>query len=122
MLKVEPHPDYPPEDGRYLRGNDNSPVAVAIILNCDADKIPPDIERLIRAGIEAGAAISGTVPDLLPSYAELALVAVDVALGKGTLDETRAAALRALLASCRREPGDNESGASPDRSRGSRTL
>jgi tetrahydromethanopterin S-methyltransferase subunit A len=34
---------------------------VAIILNCDADKIPPDIERLVRAGIEAGAAISGTV-------------------------------------------------------------
>jgi hypothetical protein len=29
MLKVDPHPDYPPEDGRYLRGNDFSPVAVA---------------------------------------------------------------------------------------------
>jgi len=33
MLKVDPHPDYPPEDGRYLRRNDFSPVAVAIILN-----------------------------------------------------------------------------------------
>jgi len=33
MLKVSPHPDYPPEDGRYLRGNDFFPVAVAIILN-----------------------------------------------------------------------------------------
>ena len=22
MLKVDPHPDYPPEEGRYLRGND----------------------------------------------------------------------------------------------------
>ena len=21
MLKVAPHPDYPPEDGRYVRGN-----------------------------------------------------------------------------------------------------
>jgi hypothetical protein len=21
MLKVTPHPDYPPEDGRYVRGN-----------------------------------------------------------------------------------------------------
>lgn len=61
MLKVNPHPDYPPEDGRYLRGNDFSPVAVAIILNCDADKIPPDLELLVRAGIEAGAALSGTV-------------------------------------------------------------
>ncbi len=31
MLKADPHPDYPPEDGRYLTGNDCSPVAVAII-------------------------------------------------------------------------------------------
>jgi tetrahydromethanopterin S-methyltransferase subunit A len=61
MLKVEPHQDYPPEDGRYLRGNDRSPVAVAIVLHCDADKIPRDIEALVRAGIEAGAALSGTV-------------------------------------------------------------
>ncbi len=61
MLKVDPHPDYPPEDGRYLRGNDFSPVAVAIILNCDADKSPPELESLVRAGIETGAALSGTV-------------------------------------------------------------
>jgi tetrahydromethanopterin S-methyltransferase subunit A len=61
MLKVKPHPEYPPEEGRYLRGNDFSPVAVAIILNCDADKVPPELERLVRAGIESGAALSGTV-------------------------------------------------------------
>jgi tetrahydromethanopterin S-methyltransferase subunit A len=61
LLKVEPHPEYSPEDGRYLRGNDRSPVAVAIVLHCDADKIPRDIESLVRAGIEAGAALSGTV-------------------------------------------------------------
>ena len=61
MLKVAPHPDYPPEDGRYVRGNDASPVAVAIILNHDADKIPPEIENLVRAGIESGAALSGTI-------------------------------------------------------------
>jgi tetrahydromethanopterin S-methyltransferase subunit A len=61
MLKVSPHPDYPPEEGRYIRGNDGSPVAVAIVLNCDADKIPPEIESLVRAGIESGAALSGTV-------------------------------------------------------------
>ena len=57
MLKVTPHPDYPPEDGRYVRGNDASPVAVAIILNHDADKIPPEIETLVRTGIESGAAL-----------------------------------------------------------------
>ncbi|MFQ5841025.1 MAG: tetrahydromethanopterin S-methyltransferase subunit A [Thermodesulfobacteriota bacterium] len=61
MLKVSPHPDYPPEEGRYLRGNDFSPVAVAIILNCDADKIPSSLETLVRAGIESGAVLSGTV-------------------------------------------------------------
>lgn len=61
VLKAEPHPDYPPEDGRYLRGNDRSPVAVAIVLHRDADKIPADIEALVRAGFEAGAALSGTV-------------------------------------------------------------
>ncbi len=61
MLKVTPHPDYPPEEGRYVRGNDFSPAAVAIVLNCDADKIPPDLERLVRVGVETGAALSGTV-------------------------------------------------------------
>ena len=61
MLKVPPHPDYPPEEGRYLRGNDFSPVAVVIILNTEAENIPPWIEKLVRAGIEAGAAISGTL-------------------------------------------------------------
>ena len=61
MLKVNPHSDYPPEEGRYIRGNDSSPVAVAIVLNCDADKIPRDIEALVRAGLESGAALSGTV-------------------------------------------------------------
>jgi len=61
MLKVNPHPDYPPEEGRYIRGNDFSPAALAIILNCDADKIPQDLENLVRAGAESGAALSGTV-------------------------------------------------------------
>ncbi len=61
MLKVNPHPDYPVEEGRYIRGNDRSPVAVAIILNCEADKIPRELETLVRAGVESGAALSGTV-------------------------------------------------------------
>ena len=61
MLKANPSPSYPPEEGRYLRGNDFSPVAVAIILTHDADKIPPDIQALVRAGVESGAALAGTV-------------------------------------------------------------
>ncbi|MFC1926426.1 tetrahydromethanopterin S-methyltransferase subunit A [Chloroflexota bacterium] len=61
MLKVQPHEDYPPEEGRYVRGNDYSPVAVAIVLNYDEDKIPPEIEKLVHAGVESGAALSGTV-------------------------------------------------------------
>jgi tetrahydromethanopterin S-methyltransferase subunit A len=61
VLKTNPHPDYPPEDGRYLRGNDDSPVAVAVILNKPADKIPQEIEELVRIGLESGSALSGTV-------------------------------------------------------------
>jgi tetrahydromethanopterin S-methyltransferase subunit A len=61
MRKIKPHPAYPPEDGRYLRGNDYSPVAVVIILTYDAEAIPPEIEKLVRTGVEAGAALSGTL-------------------------------------------------------------
>jgi tetrahydromethanopterin S-methyltransferase subunit A len=61
MLKVPPHPAYPPEEGRYLRGNDYSPSAVVIILTTDAEAIPPEIERLVRTGVETGAALSGTL-------------------------------------------------------------
>jgi tetrahydromethanopterin S-methyltransferase subunit A len=60
-LKVEPASCYPPEEGRYLRGNDYSPVAVAVILNYDQEKIPPDIENLVRVGLESGSALSGTI-------------------------------------------------------------
>jgi tetrahydromethanopterin S-methyltransferase subunit A len=61
MLKVNPHPDYPTEEGRFIRGNDFSPVALAVILNRDADKIPLEIQALVRAGVESGAALSGTI-------------------------------------------------------------
>ena len=61
MNKATPHPGYPAEAGRYIRGNDASPVAVAIILNTDEDKIPPDLEKLVRIGAESGAALSGTI-------------------------------------------------------------
>jgi tetrahydromethanopterin S-methyltransferase subunit A len=61
VLKVEPHMEYPPEEGRYVRGNDFSPVALVVILNREEDKIPVEIEQLVRVGVESGAALSGTV-------------------------------------------------------------
>ncbi len=61
MLKVKPHPDYPPEEGRYVRGNDSSPVVVIVVLNHPEEKIPPEIEGFVRAGMEGGAALAGTV-------------------------------------------------------------
>ena len=59
MLKVRPSPDYPPEDGRFLRGNDFSPVALAIVLNCDEDKIPPELVKLIRRNSNAWSTTKG---------------------------------------------------------------
>ena len=61
MLKTEPHADYPPEEGRYLRGNDYSPVALGVILIHNQEEIPADIEDLVRLGVESGAALSGTL-------------------------------------------------------------
>ena len=57
--KVSPHKDYPHEEGMYIRGNDFSSVAVTIILNAPAYNIPPELEKLVQAGIEGGAALSG---------------------------------------------------------------
>jgi tetrahydromethanopterin S-methyltransferase subunit A len=59
--KVPPPPGYPPEEGRFVRGNDLSPVAVCVILRWPEDKIPRDIEALVRVGAESGAALSGTL-------------------------------------------------------------
>ena len=61
MKKIEPPPEYPPEEGRYLRGNDYSPVAVVIILIHPAEEIPRGIEVLVKTGVESGAALSGTL-------------------------------------------------------------
>ena len=61
MKKADPHPQYPPEEGRYVRGNDFSPAAVVIILAHNEDSIPSEIEALVRTGAESGAALSGTV-------------------------------------------------------------
>jgi len=61
IKKGEPSPDYPPEEGCYLRGNDYSPIAVAVILRWMREQTPPDIERLVRVAIETGAALAGTI-------------------------------------------------------------
>ncbi len=59
--KGEPVHDYPPEEGCYLRGNDYSPVAVCVILKWEREKTPPEIEQLVRVGVESGAALAGTL-------------------------------------------------------------
>ncbi|HUW57918.1 MAG TPA: tetrahydromethanopterin S-methyltransferase subunit A [Planctomycetota bacterium] len=61
MVKAEPAPGYPPEEGCYLRGNDYSPVAVVVILRWAREETPEDIEHLVRVGLESGAALSGTL-------------------------------------------------------------
>ncbi|MFH1541319.1 MAG: tetrahydromethanopterin S-methyltransferase subunit A [Elusimicrobiota bacterium] len=61
ILKVKPPTDYPPEEGCYLRGNDFSPVAVAVMLNYPREQTPPEIEQLIRVSIEKGAVLAGTL-------------------------------------------------------------
>jgi tetrahydromethanopterin S-methyltransferase subunit A len=59
--KTDPAPGYPPEEGCYLRGNDYSPVAVAVILNRRREDTPADYENLVRAAVESGAALAGTI-------------------------------------------------------------
>jgi len=59
MLKVTPPEGYPPEQGRYTRGNDFSPVAVCVILDTFDFTIPPELQELVMAGLDAGAALSG---------------------------------------------------------------
>lgn len=59
IRKVKPPPEYPPEDGHYVRGNDYSPAAVVILLHTFYDKIPEYLERLASVAIESGAALAG---------------------------------------------------------------
>lgn len=61
MLKVDTLPEYPPEEGRFLRGNDFSPVAVVAILDTYDFKIPPELVRLVEVAIQSGAALAGTL-------------------------------------------------------------
>jgi len=59
MVKVKPPESYPPEKGRYVRGNDYSPVAVCVILDTFDYAIPSDLNELVMAGTDTGAALSG---------------------------------------------------------------
>jgi len=59
VLKVKPPEEYPPEEGRYARGNDFSPVAVCVILNTFDFKIPGELEGLVMVALDAGAALAG---------------------------------------------------------------
>jgi len=59
MLKVKPPDGYPPEEGRYIRGNDYSPVAVCVILDTFDFAIPPELNELVMVGTDSGAALSG---------------------------------------------------------------
>ncbi len=59
ILKVKPPPEYPPEDGCYLRGNDYSPVAVVILLHTRYEAIPDFLQNLAKVSVEAGAALAG---------------------------------------------------------------
>ena len=59
MLKVKPPDGYPPEEGRYVRGNDYSPVAVCVILDTFDFAIPAELNELVMVGVDSGAALSG---------------------------------------------------------------
>ena len=59
MLKAKPPDGYPPEEGRYAKGNDYSPVAVCVILDTFDFAIPPELNELVMSGIDSGAALSG---------------------------------------------------------------
>jgi tetrahydromethanopterin S-methyltransferase subunit A len=59
VLKVKPPDGYPPEEGRYVRGNDYSPVALCVILDTFDFAIPAELNDLVMAGSDSGAALSG---------------------------------------------------------------
>ena len=61
MKKFKQTYDWPIEQGKYLVSNPLSPVGVVVILVAPYDKIPKETEELVRAAIEKGAGISGTL-------------------------------------------------------------
>lgn len=61
IVKVKPPEDYPPEEGRYIRGDDESPVVVAAILDTFDFSIPVEFSEILKAAIDSGAALVGSV-------------------------------------------------------------
>jgi tetrahydromethanopterin S-methyltransferase subunit A len=61
MKKFKLTYNWPIEKGKYLVSNPLSPVGVVVILAAPYDKIPKETEELVRAGVENGASISGTL-------------------------------------------------------------
>lgn len=61
MKKFKLTYDWPIENGKYLLSNPLSPVGVVVILAAPYDKMPKETEELVRAGVEKGAGISGTL-------------------------------------------------------------
>ncbi|MCW3137349.1 MAG: hypothetical protein N2V76_02795 [Methanophagales archaeon] len=61
LSKVKPPESYPPEEGRYLRSNDFSPLAAVAILNTFDFKIPQRITNIVRISIETDAALTVTL-------------------------------------------------------------
>jgi tetrahydromethanopterin S-methyltransferase subunit A len=61
ISKVRPPAEYPPEEGRYIRGNDYSSVAVAAILDTFDFSIPVELTEILNVAIESGAALAGSV-------------------------------------------------------------
>jgi tetrahydromethanopterin S-methyltransferase subunit A len=59
--KVKPPEGYPPEDGRCVRGDDFSPVAVAAILDTNESNIPVELSEIIHVAVDSGAALAGSV-------------------------------------------------------------
>jgi len=59
VLKVKPPDGYPPEEGRYVRGNDYSSVAVCVILDTFDFAIPSELNELVMVGADSGAALAG---------------------------------------------------------------
>ncbi|PIV57235.1 hypothetical protein COY52_11030 [Candidatus Desantisbacteria bacterium CG_4_10_14_0_8_um_filter_48_22] len=53
--------DWPVEKGHYLTSNPFSPVAVAVILTYDYEKIPVEINNIVQTSVEKGASIAGTL-------------------------------------------------------------
>ena len=61
LSKVKPPEGYPPEEGRYLRSNDFSPLAAVAIQNTFDFKIPQRITNIVRFSIETDAALTVTL-------------------------------------------------------------